>query len=442
MPESFGARLRKQREERGIDLNWIAEDTKIKRSLLEGLERDDVSRWPSGIFRRAYLRTYAQVIGLDPDVVLREFLELHPDPVDVLEAAAAAASEEAARRNAAPGLLLRTIVDSAIGSLARLRRPGAIDGTPSAGPPLRAPGHTVLTPAVAPHGSATPLEYPFELEYAPELEAAPEVQAAPELEAATDVRATPEPAEASQLAEAPVQEDEAQEDEVQEDAWEREEPLQTRLAHDAATSIPAPECPQPPPALLLDAANDEREQAISEQEFQGTADVAAHEPSASFDSRLEAVALLCTEFGRARSRNQILILLEDSARALDATGLIVWLWDESADALRPALVHGYSDHVLAHLPAVARNADNATAEAFRTASPCEVAATAQATGALVVPLLIPEGCAGVLAVELQPGNEARGSVRALATLLAAALAQFVHRARPLPSGRTRIALRS
>ena len=437
MPESFGARLRKQREERGIDLNWIAEDTKIKRSLLEGLERDDVSRWPSGIFRRAYLRTYAQVIGLDPDVVLREFLELHPDPVDVLEAAAAAASEEAARRNAAPGLLLRTIVDSAIGSLARLRRPGAIDGTPSAGPPLRAPGHTVVAPAVTPHGSETPLEYACELEYAPELEAAPEVQAAPELESATDVKATPEPAEPSQLGEAA-----AQEDEVEADAWEREEPVQMPLANAAAASTPAPEYTQPPPALLLDAVNDEREQAISEQEFQGTADVAAHEPSPSIDARLEAVALLCTEFGRARSRNQILILLEDSARALDATGLIVWLWDESADALRPTLVHGYSDHVLAHLPTVARDADNATAEAFRTASPCEVAATAEATGALVVPLLIPEGCAGVLAVELQPGNEARGSVRALATLLASALAQFVHRARPLPSGRTRIALRT
>ena len=432
MPESFGARLRKQREARHIDLSWIAEETKIKRSLLEALERDDVSRWPSGIFRRAYVRTYAHIIGLDPDVVLREFRELHPDPVDVLEAAAAAASEEAARRNAAPGLLLRTIVDSAIGSLARLRRPGAIDGTPSAGPPLRAPGHTVLAPAVAPHGSETPLEYTFEPEYAPELEAAPEVQAAPELEAATDVKATPEPAEASELAEAAMQED----------AWEREEPLQTPLAHDAAASTPAPEYTQPPLAVLLDAANDGSEQAISEQEFQGTADFAAHEPSSSIDSRLEAVALLCTEFGRARSRNQILILLEDSARALDATGLIVWLWDESADALRPTLVHGYSDHVLAHLPTVARDADNATAEAFRTASPCEVAATAEATGALVVPLLIPEGCAGVLAVELQPGNEARGSVRALATLLAAALAQFVHRARPLPSGRARIALRS
>ena len=49
MPESFGARLRQHRESQGIDLFTIAERTKIKLPLLEALERDDVSGWPSGI---------------------------------------------------------------------------------------------------------------------------------------------------------------------------------------------------------------------------------------------------------------------------------------------------------------------------------------------------------------------------------------------------------
>ena len=65
MPESFGARLRQQREARQIDLFAISEQTKIKLALLEALEKDDVSHWPSGIFRRAYIRAYAQFIGLD-----------------------------------------------------------------------------------------------------------------------------------------------------------------------------------------------------------------------------------------------------------------------------------------------------------------------------------------------------------------------------------------
>ena len=78
----FGRRLRMERERRTITLASISDNTKISQSLLEGLERDDVSRWPSGIFRRSFIRAYAQAIGLDPDVVVKEFLERFPDPAD------------------------------------------------------------------------------------------------------------------------------------------------------------------------------------------------------------------------------------------------------------------------------------------------------------------------------------------------------------------------
>jgi cytoskeletal protein RodZ len=83
MSDSFGARLRYERERRQIPLRSIAEDTKIGVSLLEGLERDDVSRWPSGIFRKSFIRAYAEAIGLDPDSVAREFVERYPDPLEV-----------------------------------------------------------------------------------------------------------------------------------------------------------------------------------------------------------------------------------------------------------------------------------------------------------------------------------------------------------------------
>ena len=80
--ESLGERLRRERERRHIELRSIAENTKISLSLLQGLERDDASRWPSGIFRRSFVRAYAQAIGLDPDATAREFLERFPDPHD------------------------------------------------------------------------------------------------------------------------------------------------------------------------------------------------------------------------------------------------------------------------------------------------------------------------------------------------------------------------
>ena len=87
MSDSFGARLRHERERRQIALKSIAERTKIKASLLEGLERGDVSRWPSGIFRKSYIRGYAEAIGLDPDAVVREFILRYPDPLELDSAA-------------------------------------------------------------------------------------------------------------------------------------------------------------------------------------------------------------------------------------------------------------------------------------------------------------------------------------------------------------------
>jgi hypothetical protein len=102
------------------------------------------------------------------------------------------------------------------------------------------------------------------------------------------------------------------------------------------------------------------------------------------------------------------------------------------EELRPTLVQGYSDKVLAHLPAVKRDDDNATSAAFRSENSSEVAATPHTSAAVVVPLLIPDGCAGVLAIELQQGMQPGPPMRAIAALLAAALTQLVHRSQGAP----------
>ena len=80
---TFGQRLRLERERRRITLASIAANTKISLHLLEGLERGQLSRWPSGIFRRSFIRAYAEAIGLDADDLTREFLERFPDPPDL-----------------------------------------------------------------------------------------------------------------------------------------------------------------------------------------------------------------------------------------------------------------------------------------------------------------------------------------------------------------------
>ena len=76
---SFGRRLRSSREHLGISLEAIAAATKINRSLFADLERGDASKWPGGIYRRAFVREYAAAIGLPAEEVLAEFCELFPE---------------------------------------------------------------------------------------------------------------------------------------------------------------------------------------------------------------------------------------------------------------------------------------------------------------------------------------------------------------------------
>lgn len=306
MSESLGARLRRHREERHVELTTIAEQTKIKLSLFSELERDDVSRWPSGIFRRAYIRAYAHAIGLDPDVVLRQFLEAHPDPGEVVDAAFAAATATD-RTDGPPPTRLRSIVGAAIESFSRRQRP------------------STESPIGAAHVTAKP--------------AVPSPQSA-------EVRGTC-----------------------------------------GTTDAPLVQEPSPAPADFL------------------------------------ALAQLCTKLGRVASGDQLNPLLQEAAGILNARGLVLWLWD--GVELRPAAAHGYSDRVLAQLPGLRPDADNATAAAFRLGQPCAASGSHRTNSALVVPLLTAGGCSGVLALELPPGGERGESARAFATILAALLAQLL-----------------
>jgi transcriptional regulator with XRE-family HTH domain len=338
MNPSFGTRLRQQREQRAVSLDAIAADTKIKLSLLEALERDDVSQWPVGIFRRAYIRSYAQAIGVDPAEVVREFLELYPDPSEVVPAAPEGESESS---QSSPNRL-RRLVTSAIAAVPALQHAQR-----------RSSGAAVTTGAAR--------------EYV--------VRGSGDVEAAG--RVTPVAAE----------------------------PEVSGAESSAATAAPPPEQTAHlegefellPPPVEVEAARPVTEPGLSD------------------------AARLCTRLARVVHRHDLTPVLEDAAAILDAVGLIVWSWDARASALRPSLTHGYPDSVLARLPVVRSDADNAIAAAYRSSEACVVNGDGDVSGAAVIPMMGPEGCVAVLAIELRHGGEQRESVRAMATVLAAQL---------------------
>jgi cytoskeleton protein RodZ len=75
---SVGARLRQRREERGVSVRELATLTKISRSALEAIERDDVTHLPGGIFGRSFVRNYAHELGFDAAQIQKDFFAQFP----------------------------------------------------------------------------------------------------------------------------------------------------------------------------------------------------------------------------------------------------------------------------------------------------------------------------------------------------------------------------
>ncbi len=74
---SFGEKLRREREVRGVSLREIAESTKISVRFLQALEEDRLDVLPGGLFPRAFVRQYAAFLGLDVDKTVAEHVAAH-----------------------------------------------------------------------------------------------------------------------------------------------------------------------------------------------------------------------------------------------------------------------------------------------------------------------------------------------------------------------------
>ena len=65
MAATIGEQLRLAREERGIPLREISDETRISIRYLEAIESGDFKRLPGGIFNRSFVKAYARCIGYD-----------------------------------------------------------------------------------------------------------------------------------------------------------------------------------------------------------------------------------------------------------------------------------------------------------------------------------------------------------------------------------------
>jgi flagellar biosynthesis protein FlhG len=84
-----GARLRRNRLQRGVELEQIARITKVNPSYLRFIEDDHFENLPAPVYVRGFVSAYARCLGLDPVRVVTDYMERF----------------EAARPSATPSLL-------------------------------------------------------------------------------------------------------------------------------------------------------------------------------------------------------------------------------------------------------------------------------------------------------------------------------------------------
>jgi cytoskeletal protein RodZ len=75
----LGSYLRNAREARQLTLEAVAAQTKIRAQLWRDLEANDLKRWPKQeVYRRGFLRSYANAVGLRPDDVFAQYSLQYP----------------------------------------------------------------------------------------------------------------------------------------------------------------------------------------------------------------------------------------------------------------------------------------------------------------------------------------------------------------------------
>lgn len=74
----LGNLLKKARIEKGISLDQLQETTKIRKTYLEAIEEENYKILPGNFYVRAFIKSYAEAVGLDQEQVLRMYHNVIP----------------------------------------------------------------------------------------------------------------------------------------------------------------------------------------------------------------------------------------------------------------------------------------------------------------------------------------------------------------------------
>lgn len=73
---NFGDKLREVREAKGYSLNYIEEETKIRKLYIDALEQERFEILPPRVYATGFVRRYSKFLGLNADEMVEEFQNL------------------------------------------------------------------------------------------------------------------------------------------------------------------------------------------------------------------------------------------------------------------------------------------------------------------------------------------------------------------------------
>ncbi|SEM49106.1 protein RodZ, contains Xre-like HTH and DUF4115 domains [Mesobacillus persicus] len=69
----LGERFKQEREAKGLSLEQLQSMTKIQKRYLVGIEEGNYSMMPGKFYVRAFIKQYAEAVGLDPDEIFEQY---------------------------------------------------------------------------------------------------------------------------------------------------------------------------------------------------------------------------------------------------------------------------------------------------------------------------------------------------------------------------------
>jgi len=84
--DSIGDTLRRERLRRGLELEYLAAQTKIGQYYLQAMEENQFDRLPGGLFTRSFVRQYTNALDLNEEEVITQFKQQFEEPAVPLPA--------------------------------------------------------------------------------------------------------------------------------------------------------------------------------------------------------------------------------------------------------------------------------------------------------------------------------------------------------------------